>query len=88
LNLSENVGRINSILVFGLPTEFDYRKKNIECFYDISHKDTESRKIFITWQLFPCLERSIILKRISFHFTLPSLGLRAEVARRWWLSPW
>lgn len=40
-----------------------------------------------------CLhERSIIntffLKRISFHFALPPVGLRAEVARRWWLSLW
>lgn len=48
--------------------------------------------MFTTFQVFVCLKRSIIstfsLKRISFHFALPSVGLRAEVARRWWLSLW
>ncbi len=51
--------------------------------------------MFTTFQVFVCLKIAFIstfffffLKRISFHFALPSAGLRAEVARRWWLSPW
>lgn len=30
----------------------------------------------------------LLEKRIRFHFALPAVGLRAEVARRWWLSSW
>lgn len=47
--------------------------------------------MFATFQVFSAWKYPLLAyfrKRISFHFALPLVGLRAEVARRWWLSRW
>lgn len=50
---------------------------------DVSFKDIKERQMFISGLLEKIHYYHSFLKRITFHSALPSVGLRAEVARRW-----
>lgn len=82
---------INLLFVLFLFMGFVYNKKNKE--YHQMYPSSKKDQMFITFQGFFLLEKIhykqlFCKKRIRFHFALPSVGLRAEVARQCWLSLW